>query len=109
MHMMEWIEYIDEHHGFITALATIVIAAFTGTLYWATRGLWIDSKKSIGLARQAMRVSSKAYVFGDVHKESIMLDGDKISLKVHAINYGNSPAMVERIGLIFGAAVPAGK
>ena len=68
--LMTWIEGVvswsDKHHGILTALATIAIAAFTGALFRATSRLWRETRRSISLARQAMRVSSKAYVFGDI-------------------------------------------
>jgi len=30
------IEIIDEHNGFVTAIATFIMAAFTGTLWFVT-------------------------------------------------------------------------
>ena len=33
-------EWVEAHHGALTLLATLFIAAFTGTLWWSTRQLW---------------------------------------------------------------------
>jgi hypothetical protein len=45
-------EFIESHNGGITALATIIIAAFTGTLWFATNQQATLTRQSIDLARK---------------------------------------------------------
>src|SRR5262249_27307104 len=47
---------LQSYEALITALATIVIAAFTGTLWWATR-------KQAELTREALIADKRAFVF----------------------------------------------
>ena len=49
-------EFIETHYGAITALATIIIAAFTATLWYATN-------KQANLTRQAFIADKRAAVF----------------------------------------------
>ncbi|MBZ9706929.1 hypothetical protein LB543_09375 [Mesorhizobium sp. ESP7-2] len=44
---------VDDNDGLITALATIVIAAFTGTLWKSTRDLGLAGDKQLRIARKA--------------------------------------------------------
>ena len=65
-------EWVEAHHGALTLLATLVIAAFTGTLWWSTRQLWKAGQQQIALAKQTSeatqtvlgqtRVVERAYV-----------------------------------------------
>jgi hypothetical protein len=40
------LEWLESHKGAVTALATIAIAAFTGTLWWSTHRLWQVTQQS---------------------------------------------------------------
>jgi hypothetical protein len=51
-------EFFDDHEGSIAALATIIIAAFTGTLWFATN-------KHAELARETFVADKRAFVFTD--------------------------------------------
>jgi len=65
-------EWVETHHGALTLLATLFIAAFTGTLWWSTRQLWKAGEQQIALAKQTSeatqsvlgqtRVIERAYV-----------------------------------------------
>jgi len=44
--------FIEAHEPQITALGTLLIAAFTLTLWWSTRGLWEETKKAGDLANR---------------------------------------------------------
>jgi len=48
--------FLDAHNGIVTALATLVMAGFTGTLWWATI-------KQGRLTERALVISNRAFVF----------------------------------------------
>lgn len=50
--------YIEAHESLITALATIAIASFTGTLWYSTRTLGV-------LTKEALIADKRAFVFAD--------------------------------------------
>jgi hypothetical protein len=49
-------EFIEKHDGAITALATIIIAAFTGTL-------WVATSRQAQLTKEALIADKSAFVF----------------------------------------------
>jgi hypothetical protein len=51
-------EFVEEHDGGISALATIIIAAFTGTL-------WIATSRQARLTKQALIEDKRAFVFAE--------------------------------------------
>lgn len=53
---------IDENDGLITALATIVIAAFTGTLWQSTRNLWLAGERQMSLIEGNAKKELRAYL-----------------------------------------------
>lgn len=53
------IEFVDQHNGFVTAVATIAIAAFTFTLYETARDQGRLALESIELARQEFIASHR--------------------------------------------------
>jgi hypothetical protein len=86
-------DFIEHYHGPLTAIATLVLALFTITLWSATRGL----------LRHAPLVE-RGYVFGGCGDQRLKKDpqtGKLISIWVRAThgNYGKTPAFVERIAV----------
>lgn len=111
------IDWIETHSDLVTAIATIAIAGFTLTLWWATRKLWKvsqqqseDMKKSLATAKKAanaakvsadnLPIVERAYVFAKIElKDRIPLTvGPKdIEISLYLQNYGRTPAIVKEI------------
>jgi hypothetical protein len=51
--------WIQIHNGFVSATATVVMAAFTGVLWWTTRNLWKASKKQAEHMESSIAVAQK--------------------------------------------------
>lgn len=86
-------DFTEHYHGPLTAVATLLLALFTTTLWWAT----------YGLLRHAPR-AERAYVFGGCGNQKAILDpatGKLLRIWVQAThgNYGKTPAFVERIAV----------
>ena len=84
-----------------TALASLAIAIFTGTLWFSTDKLWRAGEKQIGIAIDGNKLTKE--IFTAEHRPWISVDAELIQLrfdKGHAIielkfrlkNFGNSPA-----------------
>ena len=46
--------FLDSNGSAVSALATLVIASFTATLWWSTRRLWVTSSRSADAAERAI-------------------------------------------------------
>lgn len=57
--------------AFVTALATVVIGAFTGTLWWSTRGMQRATNESITLTRDELKLARDE--FFSTHRPRILL------------------------------------
>jgi hypothetical protein len=91
---LAWLaEQVDEHNGFVTAVATIIMAAFTGTL-------WLVTDRSVRLARAEFNLTHRPKII--VKSFQMMGDGE---LKVGEVpswiflgqNIGDSPAKVIQV------------
>ncbi|MGP8051145.1 MAG: hypothetical protein ACLPYB_11110 [Desulfobaccales bacterium] len=107
--------WIDHHNGFITAVATAVIAAFTLALVCANRQLWKVSKEAADAAKDsadALPAVERAYLFVKVILNISDHDPDQPQInigtmeapganKVNIIvtNHGKTPAIIERIAI----------
>ncbi len=54
------VEFLEEHNGAITSLATIAIAAFTGTLWYATRKMMKSGESQIAIAKDAANAAERS-------------------------------------------------
>jgi hypothetical protein len=86
-------DFTEHYHGPLTAVATLLLALFTITLWWAT----------YGLLRHAPKVE-RGYVFGGCGRQRFNKEpqtGKLLSIWVQAThgNYGKTPAFVERIAV----------
>lgn len=84
-------EFAEHNHGPLTAVATILLALFTTTLWWATRRLLVHATHI-----------ERAYVFGGCGGQTPLVDPLTtlpVAMRVQAThgNYGKTPAFVERI------------
>ncbi|TPN49989.1 MULTISPECIES: hypothetical protein [unclassified Mesorhizobium] len=61
-YLVEIKETIDDNDGLITALATIVIAAFTGTLWKSTHDLGVAGERQMSLIEGNARKELRAYL-----------------------------------------------
>jgi len=99
-------EWIDAHHAALTLLATLFIAAFTGTLWWSTRQLWKAGERQIALAKLTSeatqtvlgqtRVIERAYV--KLSHEPPGVGFERMDMTIHVKlrvkNFGRTPAQV---------------
>ena len=99
-------EWVEAHHGALTLLATLFIAAFTGTLWWSTRQLWKAGAQQIALAKQTSeatqtvlgqtRVVERAYVKLSHEPPGVRFErmDMTIHVKLRVKNFGRTPAYV---------------
>lgn len=83
-------DFLTKEHGFITALATIVLAAFTIRLWWSTDKLAAEAKST---AERQLR----AYVFVESSRISNWEQPENIEIKIIIKNFGQTPATDFRI------------
>jgi hypothetical protein len=77
--------FAESHHGVITGLATLIIASFTGTLWWATWSLLIHGREV-----------ERAYVSGGGPH-----DPEKGIFQLQINNYGKTPAILTAVSIEF--------
>lgn len=100
-----WVgEIIDQHSGFVTAIATVVMAAFTGTLWWASAGQYDLLEQQIAVAKESADAAKKQ-ADAAVAVELPILFVSKIgfasghwaeydSVEITVTNYGRTPAFI---------------
>jgi hypothetical protein len=89
-----------------TAIATIIMAIFTGCLWWSTRKLWETTNKSIKLAREEfiakyppmLRVHSVEFQYGSIVSSGI---GKVWEIQCFIDNIGGSIAIIKESNLTF--------
>jgi hypothetical protein len=106
-------EFIEAHNGGITALATIIIAAFTGTLWLSTNQQARLTRKSIELARkefvcsQRPRLRVRNIIVSHPPKfprkaSPIFTTGKHLKCEFFVSNIGGTPAEItESLAMIF--------
>jgi hypothetical protein len=93
-------DFIDAHGVGITALASIVIAAFTGTLWIATRRHATLTKASFRIAERALAELEGPFVFVKINAPGLTVQGNSVSfglLQWCIVNYGRTPASILEI------------
>lgn len=107
-------EWVETHPGALTLLATLFIAAFTGTLWWSTRRLWKAGEQQIALAKQTSqatqivlgqtRVIERAYVKLSHEPPGVRFErmDMTIHIKLRVKNFGRTPAYVTDVILNAG-------
>lgn len=106
-------EFIERHEGAITALATIAIAAFTGTLWFATKKMMEGGERQIvvaGDAAKAVKKSADAMIAIErprviISKTAIHETIDEelgypiLICQYRYKNFGKSPAIMENYSI----------
>jgi len=99
-------EWVEAHHGALILLATLFIAAVTGTLWWSMRQLWKAGEQQIALAQQTSkamqvvlgqtRVVERAYVKISHEPPGVRFErmDMTIHVKLRVKNFGRTPAHV---------------
>lgn len=130
-YLINWLvsvtDWIETHSNLVTATATIAIAAFTLTLWCATRKLWKislkqsnDLKTSLSIAQKAADAArdsadafptiERAYIFAKVKRHPDVKPGQTIEAikegynqaRVIATNHGKTPAIITKINWYVG-------
>ena len=82
-------DFVDNHNGAIVALATLAVAAFTGTLWWT-------SKSTLSHLRREFEATHRPWIPPDIQLASGWTwtpDGDgQVTLRFTLQNIGSSPA-----------------
>jgi hypothetical protein len=89
-----------------TAIATIIMAIFTGCLWWSTKKLWKTTEKSIELTKQEiianhppkLRVHSVELQYGSIVSSGI---GKAWKIQCFIDNIGGSAAIIKESNLTF--------
>ena len=91
--------FIDRHDASITALATIIIAAFTFTLWVSNEKMWSATEKTVELTRQSLIASQRAWLTVEIslidgQKQIIFgKDGAVLPIRIDMKNIGTAPAI----------------
>jgi hypothetical protein len=98
---------------FVTTLATIVMAGFTGTLWWSTKGLLIATNESIKLAREEFISTHRPKIIvWQVSFSGSPKTEKPINITFRYVNEGESVAYITRIGTklihLFKDTLPSG-
>lgn len=89
-------EFIDAHNGVVTALATLAMAAFTGTLWRATTEQGKLTKQSIDLARAEFASTHRPRI---ILREAIIgsvMEGEPIRPLLSIANVGETDGIIVR-------------
>jgi hypothetical protein len=85
-----------------TALATFAIAAFTGTLWWSTRGMLRVTNRSIDLARDEFRATHRPKIrLKHLQLVSDIWTNERIIVNPTFVNRGTANARLNTAGLRF--------
>ncbi|HYL33040.1 MAG TPA: hypothetical protein VEU53_07840 [Stellaceae bacterium] len=77
-------------------IATVLIAVFTGTLWWSTRRLWIAGEKQIAATQRMLVASHRAWIRVDLQAGNILTfgaQGAQTLVSIQVENIGNAPAI----------------
>jgi hypothetical protein len=90
--------FIEGHGVGITALATIVIAAFTATLWMATSGMTQTAGESVRIAERALADIERPYIYifnPSGFKLETNIEDPFFYFQYSVANYGKTPASIE--------------
>lgn len=95
---LRWIAHVaHKYDGLIAAVFTIVLAVFTGTLWWSTDKLWIVATETAEAQARDNRILHRAYIAAipreirPYHPVGSLLD-DKVACNVELKNVGHLAA-----------------
>ena len=88
--LLQVIKFVDEHNGFVTALATAFIGCFTATLWMVNRRQGFDTRT---IQRAYVKISHPPPGVGRLD------DSGNIWLTISIKNYGQTPATVSDVVL----------
>jgi hypothetical protein len=111
--------WLDSHNGTLTALATLVVAAFTAALWRSTSKLWKEANRASEISRRAAQAAEKSAdasvaLLRDVERPWIVLEGalvrrremgfedepllpNNFFIKFKFRNVGRTPAMIDDV------------
>jgi hypothetical protein len=92
-------EFVDGHSPGITALATIIIAAFTCTLWAATSRQAELTERSVKVAEDALVKVERPRIVTFAHAFTIV--DAKITAQIGLVNFGRSPGIYKRMEVKF--------
>jgi hypothetical protein len=102
---MNWLTFIDKigDPTWATAVASIAVAVFTGTLWWSTRGMLKATSDNIKLMRDHLMLGRNEFI--STHRPKIILreaiigsvlEGKPISVIMHFANVGETAGTIVR-------------
>ena len=112
-------DWLDDHNGVVGAIAGLMVAGFTGVLWWSTEKLWAEAKIQQGLTRESIAASvasadAAAKAANVAEKALTSLETPYIypisgydpahpreQMIVRLKNYGRSPATVDKVDVGF--------
>jgi hypothetical protein len=108
--------FVSENDRAIEALATLIIAVFTFTLWWSTYRLWKAGERQIEIARDAadaakqsathITIAERAWVFAGPDAKSTRNEPGLFEVKLWIKNYGKTPGFVKVIWARFSRDAP---
>jgi hypothetical protein len=83
---------LDEHSGIVTAIAGLIVAAFTYTLWQSTDRLWEAGEKQLKHAKSTAEHELRAYLHIHDIRMSEMNSGFDPNIQIAIRNFGQTPA-----------------
>ena len=90
------IELVDQHNGFVTAVATLVMAAFTGTLWRTSQKQGALAQQSIDLTRKSIDLANAE--FNATHRPEIVVHSVEVNWFTIADKAESSARPLEFLG-----------
>lgn len=87
-------DFIDKHNGGVTALATLLIAAFTFTLWWASAGQYDLLEKQIKLAGDEFNATHRPKIRVRFFPELPIKRNEPLIITYEAVNIGDADATI---------------
>jgi hypothetical protein len=84
-------------HEWLTAISTVVIAGFTATLWWSTRGMLRSTNESIGLARDEFLSTHRPQLIVRQFQLNQPLPDHIVTISFSIINAGDTEATLRLI------------
>lgn len=87
--------YIESHNGAITALASVVVAIFTWTLWASSERMWLVTDASLQHSRETAERQLRAYITvqtGEAYRQRGGPKGWRFEFRPTILNTGQTPA-----------------
>jgi hypothetical protein len=94
--LLWFVEIVNQYNAFVTAVATIVMAIFTGTLWVTSKGQAALTRESIDLGREEFISTHRPRIVLREAFTGTFLQGERIAVFFHLANIGETAGRIIR-------------